>query len=291
MHHHLLPSLLAASLIFAQASRATAARVRRDNGFEVTRPKAGDTIVLPEYSFDDKLIPIRWTVPDELKDRPVIVALVSGSNPDNLTTIETAASDARNNGTLDWMADISSDAPSACNYSIYLKVWTDFAYSGYFTIINPDDGGIDTDSRCPVDHGLQRPANGSYMSTGNDAQETSSNDDEQPNADTTSESTGGVTTTTVTVAVAVPIVVLLLLVAAGLYIGVRKGWFVRKADRDALSRYQNGYAGDVSLRAKDGVGIEAREREGLGELNGQSRPHLLNSTEVYQLHGDEGRRY
>jgi len=45
-----------------------------------------------------------------------------------------------------------------------VKVWIDFAYSGYFTLINPDDSGIDTDAQCPIDNGLQKPANGSCKS-------------------------------------------------------------------------------------------------------------------------------
>lgn len=40
-------------------------------------------------------------------------------------------------------------APSGCNYSIELKVWTDVVYSGYFTIVNPSDGGLSQDAVCP----------------------------------------------------------------------------------------------------------------------------------------------
>lgn len=40
-------------------------------------------------------------------------------------------------------------APSGCNYSVELKVWTDVVYSGYFAIINPKDGGLSADAVCP----------------------------------------------------------------------------------------------------------------------------------------------
>lgn len=65
---------------------------------------------------------------------------------------------APNNGSYTWVEDgynspleyrYNSGAPSGCNYSIALKVWTDTVYSGYFTIINPDDGGLATDAQCP----------------------------------------------------------------------------------------------------------------------------------------------
>jgi hypothetical protein len=56
---------------------------------------------------------------------------------------------APNNGSYVWRGDkfdsslisgYTHGAPSGCNFSIELKVWTDTVYSGYFTVINPDDG-------------------------------------------------------------------------------------------------------------------------------------------------------
>lgn len=278
MHPYLSHILVAASSWTTSGEK----HMRRDTGFEVTSPETGQTITLPEYGFDDKLIPIRWTVPAALEDRPVIISLVQGSNPDNLTTIETVASGAKNNGTLDWISSIGYDATSGCNYSIYLKVWTDFAYSGYFTLINPDDTGISTDEKCPVDNGLQRPANGSLMTSGDELVQ-------QDSSTRGPDGSGGVSTTTLAIAVAIPIIVLLLLFAIVLYLGVRKGWFVRKDDRDALSRYREAYGNDFTQQTKGGVEIGTKERN-MGELSGDHGAHQLNSTEVYQLHGDALRR-
>jgi hypothetical protein len=70
------------------------------------------------------------------------------------------AADAKNNGTLTWHADIDNSASSGCNYSIYIKAWTVYAYSGYFAVINTDDGGINPDAECPVDVGMQKPDDG-----------------------------------------------------------------------------------------------------------------------------------
>jgi hypothetical protein len=66
-----------------------------------------------------------------------------------------------NDDSLIWYGDIAPGgcgaplrtscypAPSGCNYSIELKVWDQVAYSGYFTIINPDDSGLEPNALCP----------------------------------------------------------------------------------------------------------------------------------------------
>lgn len=65
---------------------------------------------------------------------------------------------ATNNGSYTWRGNsydsalvygFSYGSPSGCNYSIELKVWTDVVYSPYFTIINPEDGGLEPASQCP----------------------------------------------------------------------------------------------------------------------------------------------
>lgn len=65
---------------------------------------------------------------------------------------------APNSGSYTWRGDVFNSAlvynygygaPSGCNYSIELKVWTDVVYSGYFTMINAQDGGLSSDAVCP----------------------------------------------------------------------------------------------------------------------------------------------
>lgn len=49
--------------------------------------------------------------------------------------------------------------PSGCNYSIELKAWTDVVYSNYFTIISPNDGGLNTQAECPEGDAAAGPKN------------------------------------------------------------------------------------------------------------------------------------
>lgn len=113
---------------------------------------------------------------------------------------------------------------------------------------------------------------------------------QQESGDHGTGDSGGVTTTTLAIAVAIPIAVLFLLFAIILCLGVRRDWFVRKADRDALSKYREAYGNDFTQRTKIGVEIGTKERSSMGELSGDHGAHQLNSTEVYQLPGDEAGR-
>jgi hypothetical protein len=61
---------------------------RRQSAFTVTSPAPGDTITVADSILDSTIIPIRWNVPSDLADRPVIISLVQGSNPNNLSTTE-----------------------------------------------------------------------------------------------------------------------------------------------------------------------------------------------------------
>ena len=75
---------------------------------------------------------------------------------------------APNNGSYTWRGeksdsalvyDYNHGAPSGCNYSIEMKAWTDIVYSRYFTIINPDDGGLNSTSECPLGDTATGPMN------------------------------------------------------------------------------------------------------------------------------------
>jgi hypothetical protein len=61
---------------------------RRQSAITVTSPAPGDTITVADSILDSTIIPIRWNVPSDLADRPVIISLVQGSNPNNLSTTE-----------------------------------------------------------------------------------------------------------------------------------------------------------------------------------------------------------
>lgn len=58
-----------------------------DEEFKVTEPKAGDTVTISKYTTDGVVVPIKWTVPSTLADKPVIISLVQGNDLASLSTI------------------------------------------------------------------------------------------------------------------------------------------------------------------------------------------------------------
>lgn len=56
--------------------------------FEVTAPKAGDTINVGKTTTAGIEVPINWTVVDSIRDRPVFITLVQGSNLSSLSRVE-----------------------------------------------------------------------------------------------------------------------------------------------------------------------------------------------------------
>jgi hypothetical protein len=69
--------LLWASQIYAQ-----------DNDvFKITAPKSGDTVTVSKYTTEGVTVPIEWTVPDELAERPVLISLVQGNDLSSLQTV------------------------------------------------------------------------------------------------------------------------------------------------------------------------------------------------------------
>jgi hypothetical protein len=60
---------------------------QNDDAFEVTEPKAGDTVTTSRYTTDGVVVPIKWTVPSALADKPVIISLVQGDDLSSLSTI------------------------------------------------------------------------------------------------------------------------------------------------------------------------------------------------------------
>ena len=86
----------------------------------------------------------------------------------NNTLSNSITASAPNNGSYTWRGDkfdsalvsgYTHGALSGCNYSIELKVWTNVIYSDYFTVINPDDGGLESSSECPSADAAIGPTN------------------------------------------------------------------------------------------------------------------------------------
>lgn len=60
--------------------------VRRQESFEVTSPAEGDTVPVGDRN-DERVVPIEWTVPIRLSNRPVMVTLRQGDTIDELATV------------------------------------------------------------------------------------------------------------------------------------------------------------------------------------------------------------
>jgi hypothetical protein len=55
--------------------------------FEITAPSFGDTVTVSKYTTDGVAVPIEWTVPDALADKPVMISLVQGNDLSSLDRI------------------------------------------------------------------------------------------------------------------------------------------------------------------------------------------------------------
>ena len=60
---------------------------QNDDVFKVTEPKAGDTVTISKYTTDGVVVPIKWTVPASMADKPVIISLVQGNDLSSLSTV------------------------------------------------------------------------------------------------------------------------------------------------------------------------------------------------------------
>ncbi|KAM0719787.1 hypothetical protein Q7P37_003921 [Cladosporium fusiforme] len=276
-----------------------------EDAFTVTAPKAGDTVSIGATTTADIEVPISWTVPDAIASRPVFISLVQGNNLSSLSRVEQINSSAPNTGSYAWKGETFDSslvynygygAPSGCNYSIELKVWTDVVYSGYFTIINPKDDGLAEDVECPEAGANIGPSNQTFPSTSKseedgqasgtsagDSSGTSSEGASQSGSNGGSNSGGGISTTTLAVAVAVPIVVLLIVFGLIIWLGIRRGWFVKKSSHNAAAAAEKGNA---VLRPSDSKGFGGAN-ESVRELHANDRPHQLESSPVHELQGGD----
>lgn len=133
-----------------------------------------------------------------------------------------AAGEVQNNGTYTWNGADSASLATACNYTVRLSVDGLVAYSEYFAI-NADDGPLADDATCPGEQGQSRP-----QVDGNSAVLGS-----KSNTGSASNGGGGISTSTLAVAIVIPIVVLLAAFALIIWLGIRRGWFVKWTNRRA----------------------------------------------------------
>ena len=89
--------------------------------------------------------------------------------------------------------------------------------------------------------------------------------------------------------------VLLVLFGAILFFGIRRGWFIRKADQykigEGTKRWDS--PGDQEMASgKVGATVTETRRDDrwIGELNGDPSSHQIHGNEIYQLDG-KGKRY
>lgn len=175
------------------------------------------------------------------------------------------------------------------------------AYSQYFTIINEDDGPILDSATCPVERGIARP------------QFANNTDPEDRNGDGTggdgsgspsgsNGGKGGISTSTLAVAIVVPIVVLLILFGLLLWFGIRRGWFVKLANKQGHHSYLThdntaGFGQSQSQSQPTNIATEKRyeavpTHSEPRELHADHRPWEAEVRPVHQLEGDErGARY
>lgn len=186
--------ILMSTIFLSVISRAISHQtlpIRRRDAFEVLRPAAGDTVSIP-FSEDSDYVQIEWTVPVDTSERPVAMNLRRGLNASDLEAMQVVTGMLKlvlllgrtrladldtagtpNNGSFRWYArDANGFDPtlsygrmdSACNYTLELKIWSEVAYSSFFTIVNlKKDGGVKTGAWCPIDHGISRVENNTGM--------------------------------------------------------------------------------------------------------------------------------
>lgn len=139
--------------------------------------------------------------------------------------------------------------------------------------------------------GSEETSSGTSTATGASSSKTSSPSNASGGSDTSnnsssgsSGSSGGVSTTTLAVAVAVPVVVLVLAFGLIVWLGIRKGWFVKK-DKTP----HDGSVAEKNLgQAHDGIDNKPVGDEGeVRELHSNHMPYQLEFSPVHELAGKE----
>lgn len=220
--------------------------------------------------------------------------MLAGTAPNNGSYIwDGSDSVSLESGTDPWLAR------TACNYTVRLSVDGLVAYSQYFTIINEDDGPIPDSATCPIEQGIARPQFADADATGTvlGSQDAASEGSDPSTSDSNGSSGGGISTSTLAVAIVIPIVVLLVLFGLIIWFGIRRGWFVRIANRrggnDTHLTHEN--TAGLAQQSHTIPPVVAGKKQEMAseyaapprELHSDHRAWEAEGTEVHQLEGDE----
>ncbi|PGH07933.1 hypothetical protein AJ79_06141 [Helicocarpus griseus UAMH5409] len=205
---------------------------------KITAPQKGDRITT---GID---LEIRWESTSS-KD-PVRIELKKGQSH-NLTTVHTISTETPNNGTYHWRSrddrflralsakELPNAPTSGCDYVISIREAQNTAYSGYFTIINLNDDGLNPNIPCPSTAELPKieGGDGGGSTGGQNIPNGKLMFDESicpcPNARIGSGTTqGSVSTAMLGGAVGGAAAGLLFIFAAILLLGRRRNWFIRE---------------------------------------------------------------
>lgn len=198
-------------------------------------------------------------------------------------------------GEDDWLAR------TACNYTIRLSVDGLVAYSQYFTIVNGADGPVPDSATCPIEQGTSRP----QFADGATSTVLGSEDAVAGDSTGNNGGGGGISTSTLAVAIVIPIVVLLIIFGLLLWFGIRRGWFVKLANKRSKNSHlthdntvglgdprfqvpgqQDQYTSPVAEKKDDYSAVPSHAAPPQ-ELHADYRPWEAEGAQVHQLEGDE----
>ena len=112
-------------------------------------------------------------------------------------------------------------------------------------------------------------------------------------ATTAGSGSKSVSQTTLIIAAVVPVLALLVAFSLTLYLGIRRGWFVRKSNMAARANCSLTHVSydDSATTAKADTSIKQPfDSHGVQELNGETKPYPIDGNQVYQLSGEREQR-
>ncbi|OAX80993.1 hypothetical protein ACJ72_04670 [Emergomyces africanus] len=208
------------------------------SGFSLFKRAATSRINLPQSGdgiTTGTNLDIRWETASSIAS--VSINLRKGQSH-NLTTVHTITNNTPNNGSYYWRSNDDDflraltsrtlpKAPSSgCDYVISILEGESYIYSGYFTILNLNDDGLNPNMRCPSNAPKNLGGDGGDGGGGtggqNGTQGPKTNDGQ------------GVTTAALGGAVGGAAVGLLVIFATVLLLGRQKNWFVNEGEIQKL---------------------------------------------------------
>ena len=112
-------------------------------------------------------------------------------------------------------------------------------------------------------------------------------------ASTAGSGSNSVSQTTLIIVAVVPVLALLVAFSLILYLGIRRGWLVRKGNMAARANCSLNYASydATATTAKANTSIKQPfDSHGAQELNGETKPYPIDGNQVYQLSGEREQR-